>query len=171
MDLDNLPGLVRALQQEILDVMELSETEKAYAAQIKETLKRVISSLGRSFRLDPSLFRKLPRNVTDVVLSPQGIFCLTYNDNSISTRSLENLSTESLLMVLERLLPEIEQEITDRHRKLIIRVAVLERISNEIKNVPTIGPISAKHSGPQQAELAIDDQTSGLTKARPRHPD
>jgi hypothetical protein len=133
-------GLIRSLHQDSIDVAELRDSEKLHVADVTQSLRSLIEPLGKSFQLEPSLFPKLNRNVTEVVLSPQGSICLIRADGSIVTRSLENLSSESLLKVLSLVLPEVRRELAEKRSKLAARSELLEKVSSELKRVPSFVP-------------------------------
>jgi hypothetical protein len=61
-----------------------------------------------------------------------------YNNGSIITRSLENLSSESLMRVLTQILPEVKISLEEKRQKLSLRTSFLEQVSGEIKEMPNL---------------------------------
>ena len=150
-------GLIRSVQEESLKIKELSEMEKVYTTDTISVLRQFIEPLGKSYHLDPTLLSKVDPNIVDIVLTPQGSICLIYNNGSIVTRSLENLSSESLVRVLTQILPEIRLFLAERRQKLSIRTGVLEKVADEFKRVPSLG---SKQSQRMRLEQERESKTS-----------
>ncbi len=132
--------LLKSVRETAVQLKELMDMEKAYTADAIAVLKEFIEPLGKSYHLDPTLLSKVDHNIIDVVLTPQGSICLIYNNGSIVTRSLENLSSESLMRVLTQILPEIKISLEEKRQRLSVRTSFLEKVSEEIKNMPNISP-------------------------------
>jgi hypothetical protein len=101
--------------------------------------------------LDPSLFPRLGHGVKDVILTPQGVFFLAYNNGLTIARTVDDLSPESLIRVLERILPDVKAFLTDRRQKLSARAQMLEKVAGELKRVPSL-PRAAR--GPRAAQAS-----------------
>lgn len=131
-------SLIRDVREESLKIKELSEMEKVHFSETVAVMRQFIEALGKSYHLDTSLLSKVDRNISDVVLTPQALICLVYNDGSIVTRSLENLSAESLVRVLAQILPEIKIFLEDNRHKLSVRAGIIEKVAEEMKGIPSI---------------------------------
>ncbi len=140
---DDLIALIKTVQEEFLKIKELTDLEKTYTSDAISALRQFIGSLGKSYHLDPTLLSKVDRNVADIVLTAQGSICLVYNNGRMVTRSIENLSSESLVRVLVQILPEIKISLVEKRQKLLSRASVLERASAELKKI-------ASESNPQR---------------------
>jgi len=112
--------------------------EKSYAAEVASIMKSFLEQIGRSYVLDPSLFPRLGHGVKDVILTPQGVFFLSYNNGLTIARTVDDLSPESLMRVLERILPDVKGFLTERRQKLSARAQMLEKVAGELKRVPSI---------------------------------
>src|SRR5712692_11485599 len=86
-------AIARELQEESTLISQLWEMEKAHSAEVFASLRRLLESNGKSFHLNPELLSRVEKNVTDVVLTPQGSICLIYGNGQFVIRPLENLST------------------------------------------------------------------------------
>ncbi len=132
---EDLVVLVKTVEEESLRIKELSDLERTYKTDAIGILRQFIGSLGKSYHLDPSLLSKVDHNVADIVLTAQGSVCLIYNNDRMVTRSLENLSSESLIRVLAQILPEIKISLVERRQKLLNRATLLEKVSTELKKI------------------------------------
>jgi hypothetical protein len=131
-------ALFKSVRESAVRVRELMDMEKAFTSDVINVLREFIEPLGRSYHLDPSLLSKIDPNVVDIVLTPQGSICLIYGNGSMITRSLENLSSESLMRVLTQILPEVKISLEERRQKLSLRTSFLEQVSGEIKDMPNL---------------------------------
>jgi hypothetical protein len=131
----DLVSLVRTVQDESVRIKELSDLERTYMADTIGVLRQFIASIGKSYHLDPTLLSRVDRNIADIVLTAQGSICLIYNNNRVVTRSLENLSSESLIRVLNQILPEIKISLVEKRQKLLSRAGLLEKVSIELKKI------------------------------------
>jgi len=126
------------LQGESESIKDILDMEKSYAAEVASIMKSFLEQIGRSYVLDPSLFPRLGHGVKDVILTPQGVFFLSYNNGLTIARTVDDLSPESLMRVLERILPDVKGFLTERRQKLSARAQMLEKVAGELKRVPSI---------------------------------
>ena len=126
------------LQGESESIKDILDMEKSYAAEVATIMKQFLEQIGRSYVLDPSLFPRLGHGVKDVILTPQGVFFLSYNNGLTVARTVDDLSPESLIRVLERILPDVKGFLTERRQKLSARAQMLEKVAGELKRVPSL---------------------------------
>jgi hypothetical protein len=126
---------IRTLEQESVQINELAELEHAYSKEISTMLRQFLLMVGKSYELDPATFPRLGGSVGRIVLTPQGSFSLTYRDGLTAARPVEDLSAESLVNVLDRVLPEVADLFAERRRKLEQRTALLEKVSQGLKRI------------------------------------
>ena len=119
-------------------MFDLLRLEKEYTREILGDLRRFLGQVGTSYDLDPKIFPKLGRSVSKVSLSPQGIFFLTYRDGMILSRPVEDLSTESLLNVLNSIVPGAKLVLEERRRFFSEKALSLQKIAEEIRKVPIL---------------------------------
>lgn len=124
------------------------ETEKRISKDLASFLREYLPQAGKSYDLDPVLFPKL-HGVRQVTLTPQCIFFLTYQDGSKVARTLENLSPESMMKVLEKILPVMTSHFKEKREEIAVRSIELYRIAAELK------------------EISADSATSTSEKASP----
>jgi len=136
---------IHDLQGESESIKDILDMEKAYALEVATIMKQFLDQIGRSYILDPSLFPRLGHSVKDVVLTPQGVFFLSYNNGLTVARTVDDLTPESLIKVLERILPDVKAFLTERRQKLSARATTLEKIAGELKRVPSL-PRAARGS-------------------------
>jgi len=138
------------LQGESESIKDILDMEKGYATEVATIMKQFLEQIGRSYVLDPSLLPRLGHGVKDVILTPQGVFFLSYNNGLAIARTVDDLSPESLIRVLERILPDVKAFLTERRQKLSARAQMLEKVAGELKRVPSL-PRAARGSRAQQA--------------------
>ncbi len=144
-------GQIQDLQGESESIKDILDMEKSYAAEVATIMKQFLDQIGRSYVLDPSLFPRLGHGVKEVILTPQGVFFLQYNNGLNIARTVDDLSPDSLIKVLERILPDVKAFLTERRQKISARATMLEKVAGELKRVPSI-PKSAR--GPSKAQQA-----------------
>ncbi|MDA4111415.1 MAG: hypothetical protein OK439_02670 [Thaumarchaeota archaeon] len=136
---------IQELQGESESIKDILDMEKAYALEVATIMKQFLDQIGRSYVLDPSLFPRLGHGVKEVILTPQGVFFLAYNNGLNIARTVDDLSPDSLIKVLERILPDVKAFLTERRQKLSARATMLEKVAGELKRIPSI-PKSARAS-------------------------
>jgi|GEM_PF-2433068 hypothetical protein len=148
---------IRTLQEESLQIAELSEMEKSYAAEVSALLRQLIEPLNTAYHIKPASVSNRDASLSDVVLTPQGMLFFMHNHGTINSKTLESLPSEVLVKVLAEVVPQIKKVMIDKRQKIAARVATLEKIGREFKKIaPTINPRSkVAHMGaaPQQEQL------------------
>lgn len=140
---------LKALSEEFQQISELVEMEKSYLADVTTQLKQMITPLNASYHIKPESVSKNDSSISDVVLTPQGIVCVFYNSGTVVTRPLESIASEVLIRILGEVIPDVKALMNERRQKLSGRVMTLEKLSKEIRKVPTAGGRSGQiASGP-----------------------
>src|SRR5271169_962031 len=88
-----LPISIKAIEEEELQLSELTEIEKGQLVEVVSQLKQVISSLDTPIHIDPSAF-------AEVVLMPDGNISLTNNGNPVLSVPMESLPGSAMISVL-----------------------------------------------------------------------
>jgi hypothetical protein len=133
---------IKALEEEFLQISELSELEKSYSGEVISLLKAIIEPLNATFHVKPSSVSKTDSSINEVVLTPQGILCIMRNNGSMNSRPIESLPSEILVKVLMEVIPEVKRLLIERRQKVSTRVATLEKVLREFRKVSG-GPASA----------------------------
>ena len=89
-------GQIQDLQGESESIKDILDMEKSYAAEVATIMKQFLDQIGRSYVLDPSLFPRLGHGVKEVILTPQGVFFLQYNNGLNIARTVDDLSPDRL---------------------------------------------------------------------------
>jgi len=144
---------IQDLQGESESIKDILDMEKSYAAEVATIMKQFLDQIGRSYVLDPSLFPRLGHGVKEVILTPQGVFFLSYNNGLNVARTVDDLSPDSLIKVLERIFFYKNTATTERRQKLSARATMLEKVAGELKRVPSI-PKSARGSQKAQQQAS-----------------
>ena len=159
---------LKALSEEFQQISELVEMEKSYLADVTTQLKQMITPLNASYHIKPESVSKNDSSISDVVLTPQGIVCVFYNSGTVVTRPLESIASEVLIRILGEVIPDVKALMNERRQKLSGRVMTLEKLSKEIRKVPTVGGRSGQiASGPSGQTASA--QHGG--RERPSSPD
>jgi hypothetical protein len=129
---------IQDLQGESESIKDILDMEKAYAQEVATVMKQFLEQIGKSYVLDPSLFPRLGHGVKEVILTPQGVFFLAYSSGLNVARTVDDLSPESLIRVLEHILPDVKSFLTERRQKLSARATMLEKVAGELKRIPAL---------------------------------
>ena len=139
---------IQDLQGESESIKDILDMEKAYAQEVASVMKQFLEQIGKSYTLDPSLFPRLGHGVKEVILTPQGVFFLSYSNGLSVARTVDDLSPESLIRVLEYIIPDVKAFLTERRQRLSARATMLEKVAGELKRIPSL-PKSARASASQ----------------------
>jgi hypothetical protein len=166
-DSDIVPTL-KSIAEESLQISELSEMEKTYAAEVIGLLKQVIEPLTTTFHIKPTSLSKSDSSIQDVVLTPQGIICVMHSHGTINSRPLETFSTEILLRILGEVIPETKRLLVEKRQKITGRVGSLEKIAKEFRKLPAQAPARQARSpkaqpiGAERAAPGAEQQQDAL---------
>lgn len=130
---------IRSLQEESQQISELIEMERSYATEVAAQLKQIIMPLNASYHIRPESISKSDSSISDVVLTPQGLVCVFYNSGNVVSRPLESITSEVLIRILAEVIPDAKSLMNERRQKLSGRVMTLEKLSKEMRKVPTAG--------------------------------
>jgi hypothetical protein len=132
---------IRTLQEESLQISELSEMERNYAAEVSSLLRQLIEPLNVAYHIKPGSVSNRDATLSDVVLTPQGMLFFMHNHGTINSKTLENLPSEVLVKILAEVVPQIKKVMIDKRQKISARVATLEKIGREFKKIaPSVNP-------------------------------
>ncbi|MDG6998586.1 MAG: hypothetical protein JRN15_05670 [Nitrososphaerota archaeon] len=149
---------IKALQEESLQISELSEMERNYVIEVISYIKQLIEPVGVSFHIKPASVAKSDSSLSDVVLTPQGMVCLMYNSGLVSTRTLESLQTETLVRILVEVLPELSAIFSEKREKLSVRVGMLEKMAREFRKVAVVPTKKQSAPAPQFTQNYVQPQ-------------
>lgn len=137
--MEDILSSIGLLREETAQIGELSELERQYAAETIAYLKRLIEPLNTSFHIDPRSVMKGDASVTDIVLTPQGTVCLVRKENVVS-KPIESLQTETLVNIIQQVIPEVKNHIASKRQKMTSRVTMLEKVTKELRKVGPVSP-------------------------------
>ena len=127
---------IRFLSEELLQISELSEMERGYAGELAAYLKQFLEPMGMPFHIKPSSLLRSDSSLSDVILTPQGTLILMHNNGMVNSKSLDSLQSETLLRILNELIPEMKSVLSERRQKISGRVGMLEKATREFRRVP-----------------------------------
>ncbi len=130
---------IRSLQEESQQISELVEMERSYSAEVSNQLKQIIMPLNASYHIKPESISRNDSSISDAVLTPQGVVCVFYSSGNVVSRPLESITSEVLIKILSEVIPEAKILMNERRQKLSGRVMMLEKLSKEMRKVPTAG--------------------------------
>ena len=128
---------IKSLQEETQQISELAEMERSYSADVSNQLKQIIMPLSSSYHIKPESISKNDSSISDAVLTPQGVVCVFYTSGNVVSRPLESITSEVLIRILSEVIPEAKILMNERRQKLSGRVMMLEKLSKEMRKVPT----------------------------------
>jgi len=134
-----ITNAIKSLQEESQQISELVEMERSYLADITNQLKQAIIPLNASYHIKPEAVSKNDPSISDVVLTPQGVVCVFYSSGNVVSRPLESMTSEVLMRILSEVLPDTRVLMNEKRQKLTGIVMVLEKISKEMRKIPTVG--------------------------------
>ena len=132
---DSVLNMIKGLREESQQISDLKDIERSHVANVVSNLRRLIEPIGKSYQIIPNTLHRIDKNVSGVILTPQGTLCLFYSNGLIVTKSLDNLSSDSLVRVLDQVLPEIKKHFSEQRRRIAMRTTLLERVAGELRVV------------------------------------
>jgi hypothetical protein len=153
---------IKALAEESLQISELTEMEKTYAAEVISLLKAVIEPLNNTFHIKPTSLSKTDSSIQDVVLTPQSIVVVMHSTGTINSRPLESFSTEILMRIIAEVVPEAKRFLVEKRQKITGRVSSLEKIAREFRKLPMQAA-----AGKQANRSAVKSQLTAQSAEQP----
>jgi hypothetical protein len=151
----DIPMAIKSLEEDELQISELTEIERNQQAEVSTHLKKVIGYLDTPMQIDPAAF-------CDVVLTPEGKINLVNNGALIGSIPVEKLPGSVLLRVLGETIPEIKRLLVERKGQMAGRTDIYDKSIKEFRKVSAAVPVSTERapakekSGPQSAmEAAV----------------
>ena len=138
---------IMGVLEESQQIMELLELEKEYSTEVAERFRKITMSLNESYHVKPESVLKYDSSVSDVILTAKGDVCVFRGSNSVTTFPLESMTCETLIRILEEVIPKAEDLLKDKQRKIGNRVTTLERLVGEIRKVIAASSTSGRKSG------------------------
>ncbi len=142
---------IKSLQVESERIKDVLDMEKACAQEVAGVMKHFLEQIGKSYSLSPAMFPKLGRGVKEIILTPQGVFFLDYADGTKVARTFDNLAPDSLIKVLDYILPDVKQLLMERRQRLSDRATMLEEVAAELSKIPNL-PKAAKIATPARSD-------------------
>ncbi len=113
--------------------------ERGYAGELAAYLKQFLEPMGMPFHIKPSSLLRSDSSLSDVILTPQGTLILMHSNGMVNSKSLDSLQSETLLRILNELIPEMKSVLSERRQKISGRVGLLEKATREFRRVPPGG--------------------------------
>jgi hypothetical protein len=158
---------IKSLQEESLQMSELAEMEKTYAAEVVTVFKQIIEPLNMSYHIRPQSVSKSDNTLSDVVLTPQGAVCLVHSNGMINSKPLESVQSETLVKILVEVIPEVKSILSEKRQKIAGRVVMLEKVSREFSKVASSLSTKGRSGGPgadQPQAMVIPPQMTAKEK-------
>jgi len=130
---------IKSLQEESQQISELAEMERSYSLEVTNQIKQIILPLNASYHIKPQSVSKNDSSISDVVLTPQGVVCVFYSSGTVVSRPLESITSEVIIRILSEVIPDAKALMNERRQKLSGRVMTLEKLSKEMRKVPSAG--------------------------------
>ena len=130
-----LVSSLREINEEFAQIKEALEKETTISREVAAFLKELLPQVGMSYKLDPSLFPGLGNEVKLVMLTPQCIFFLTFQDGSTVARTFDNITPESMMKILEEILPSIMDNLKEKREKIAMRSIGMYRVAAQIRDM------------------------------------
>lgn len=156
---------IKTLQEESVQISELSEMERTYGIEVISSLKQIIEPLGVSFHIKPASVSKADSTLSDVVLTPQGVVCLIHTNGTMNSRALESLQSETLVRILTEIIPEIRSLLLEKRQKTSGRVGMLEKVAREFRKVASALP--SRQRAPADNVQSSREKSSQLLQGTP----
>ena len=135
----DLPNAIKSLEEEQLQVSELTEIERSQIAEVAAHVKLLTSWLDVPLHIDPAAF-------SEVVLMPDGQVSLINNGAKILSLPLESLPGSVLVKLLVEVVPEIKRILQEKKQQLGGTATLLERSGKELKKISPAVPRSQVES-------------------------
>ena len=166
----DVSALAKSLQEETLQISELIEMERSYASEVATQLKQIVLPLNLSYHIKPDTISKNDASITDAILTPQGIVCVFSSAGTVITKPVESFQSEVIMRILKEVIPEAKALMNEKRQKLSGRVVALEKISKELRKMPTLSLNRKAASDPQTSRERgpNDAMRSALGDKQPR---
>jgi len=97
-----------------------------------------LEAAAKSFKIDPTVFPRLSKGVESMALMPDGVIIVSYKGGFALARPLDELSGESLISIMEQILPKARTYYIERRKNESDKAAELEHVATELKKIKIV---------------------------------
>ncbi|MDA4111002.1 MAG: hypothetical protein OK439_00575 [Thaumarchaeota archaeon] len=126
------------LSEEVRQVMKTAESERESANELVLALKEFLDRASKSYKIDPTVFPRLSRDVESMILIPGGLLLISHKGGFEFSRPLEELSGKSLISIMKQILPKARTDCLERKESETDRLTELEQLAGRLKKVRLI---------------------------------
>ncbi len=123
---------LRDIQEEFLQIAELTSMEKNYAKELSNCLRQVTSVLKFSVPISTEVF---PMPVKQAALSSEGNVLVTQENGPTSSKPLEEFDSETAVKIIGDALPKLRVAASNYRKKIASRVTLLEEVMPELRRL------------------------------------
>ncbi len=125
--------LLSSLKEELIQISELSQLEKAKTAEVVSGLRSLIKPFNTTIHMSPVALNIKDDTVSEVVLTAEGIVCLILENGDVMTKRFEQIPSETLLKIIFVLLPQIRSIIAKKKQNAALRASWMQKLALEMK--------------------------------------
>lgn len=126
---------IRSLKDESNQISDLEVIEHSYSIEAANILRDMIRPLGRSFHINPELYRMNDFAISDIVLTPDAELQIFSDNAKVISKSLESIPTDLLVGIVAEVMPNVENMIYERNLKLRERRTAIQKLTTEIRKI------------------------------------
>ena len=124
---------IRALLERSQELVMLADTDRRYSSELIGKFRTIARSLERSYHITPELIFEGRSQISDIVLTPEGILSFYCDSECVVSKPLESMTSESLIKIFTDILPTIESLTSEKIQNLP-RQTKLQRLASDIKS-------------------------------------
>jgi hypothetical protein len=127
---------LKTLSKDVSEVLIAAKVERNSAEELVDALKKILEIGGSSFQLNPEAFPTMSRGVKKMLLSPDGVIMVSYGDEYVEPRPLEELSGESLISIIDQIIHKAKRNFAERRKSEGERVSAFGEVAEGLKKIP-----------------------------------
>jgi hypothetical protein len=127
---------LETLCKDVSDVLIAAQFERNSAGELIDTLKKILEIGGSSVQLNPGAFPTMSRGVKKMLLTPDGMIMVSYGDEYVEPRALEELSEESLISIIDQIIHKAKGNFAERRKLEADRVFAFGEIAEGLRKIP-----------------------------------
>ena len=133
-------GLFKALDglvEEVMHIYELNSEETHVVHEISDSMRVILSNVNTHVQIAPSALSATMR-IKEAMLNLNGEMVLTYHDDRVEYKRLEEFPSMAIIDVLNDAVPKLKDAAVEYRKKATQRIHYIKKANKEISKMKKI---------------------------------
>lgn len=136
MSLQEILDSLRSLQDDVVQIIELTSEEKRLVAAFFESLLKLMQPLATTMSISPETLPEEMGNAVQANIDPTGHLVIVYRDGKVEFKNLsEDKNRDLMISVVKDMMPKFKHLTSAQRRKIENRMKFLSSVTKEMQKI------------------------------------